>query len=64
MSDQPESEISMSSTASADAAFEREKWAAEKAFRELELVLKEREQKRLEDELRLRQEESRRFSLV
>jgi len=41
-------------------AFDREKWLAENAFRDRELALKEREQERLDDELRFKREEARR----
>jgi hypothetical protein len=47
-------------TQPADAMPDREKWLAEQAFRDRELLLKEREQARLDDELHLKRQEARR----
>src|SRR5215831_10111331 len=55
-----DSPLTPSATGSADSSLEREKWLAESDFRDREIVLKEREQRRLEDELRLKREEAQR----
>jgi hypothetical protein len=60
MSEQKDSSVTTSVTELVVSALDREKWLAEKAFRDRELVLKERERARLEDELRLKREDARR----
>jgi len=60
MNDQAPPQVSASPAEAVGTTLDQEKWIAEKAFRDRELILKEREQNRLEDELRLRREEARR----